>query len=271
VAFLRGDIAILGGLALVGVGVASDTAPDFSPLHGFGRSLYILAIAWWLIALLHWAFEMRRSSQKRLIGAEDLRRVAPVSAAPSSGRYDALRRARDEARKAAPPADIRMRVSGNTASEQWRRWLHLYVENMSPTIAKGARIRIRVRPFSPMETDWMWTRAREEVDLVQGSPVAVPIVICDVREPPAPNLPKNLLYRHEHLPIGKWFLTSQGHLNLGKLGELPPGVRYFLDVTLIWSDGSTVQPPLTDWFILDIPSGTQREAEIIHTVGRERF
>jgi hypothetical protein len=143
---------------------------------------------------------------------------------------------------------------------------------MSPTIAKDARVRIRIRPMSPSETEWMWTRAREEVNIVQGSPIDVPIVICDVAEPPSPAPPQNLLYKHEHLPIGRWFLTPQGHLNLGKLGELPVGVRYYLDVTVTWSDGSSLQPPATAFFVLDVPeSGSKREAELIHTVSRERY
>jgi hypothetical protein len=123
-----------------------------------------------------------------------------------------------------------------------------------------------------MDSEWMWTRSRETVNIAQGSPVDLPVVICDLAEPPAPAPPQNVLYRHEHLPIGKWFVTTQGHLNLGKLGELPVGVRYHLDVTVRWSDGSSLHPPETDFFILDIPEkGSAREAELIHTVSRERY
>lgn len=164
--------------------------------------------------------------------------------------------------ESSPEVHIRVHAAvsqtGNAAGESWRRWLHLQADNWSNTPAKDARIRIRVRPQNS-EHDWDWTNARQVVDLEQGVPIAIPVVLGDVAEPPT-----GLLPLHEHYPIGKWFLTPQGHA--GQLLEIKPG-RHFLDVTVTWQEGTE-----TDWFMLDLPEkGSRREAELIHTVGKANY
>lgn len=173
--------------------------------------------------------------------------------------------------KADETSDVHLRVhrtseTGNAATEPWRRWLHLVAENWNPTPANAVRLNVRVRgeAYGGGWREWYWTEARDTVDLVEGSPVAIPIALADVAEPPAPSGVSAMLYRHQHYEVRKWFLTPQGHQ--GSLYDIPPG-RYFLDVEAKWSEGS-----VTDYFMLDLPAkGEEREAAVIHIVGKERY
>ena len=216
-------------------------------------------------------------------------RVTPTGSSPippstydaRQGQFEALKRAAERARAADPSADVRIRVSrrvsptGNTADESFRRWLHLVAENMSATIAHRGRLRLRIqretkgdeRP-APIEREWMWTGIREEVDLRQGMPIEIPVVVADVAHPSPPLLG---LAPHEHLqPVGRWWITPEGHRNLTRHDELPPG-RYWLEVTLSWTESGSVRTEPPEHFLLVIPENRSREAELIHTVSSDRY
>src|SRR5207247_5750136 len=88
--------------------------------------------------------------------------------------------------------DLHVRVyrnvsaTGNAASESWRRWLHLVAENWSPSSAKDAKVNLRVRTETDRGSwrEWYWTDARQIAEIVQGTPIAIPIVLGDVAPPP---------------------------------------------------------------------------------------
>jgi len=162
---------------------------------------------------------------------------------------------------------VEIKVMGNGASEVWRRWLHLVAENSSPVIAHDARLRVKIEGL--LEREWLWTGIRESADLRAGSPVAIPIAICDLSEPMKPPFPQSLAYFHQHLAIGRWFITPEGHRNLGMsayeiaAGRSGADSRWTLDVTLTWTDGVRTQPPLTERFVLVLPDPKSgREASL---------
>jgi hypothetical protein len=144
---------------------------------------------------------------------------------------------------------------------------------MSVTIAHGAKLRIRILRettgedrHAAVEREWMWTGIREEVDLRQGAPIEIPIAIADIEHPPPP-----LFASHEHLqPVGRWWITPAGHRNLTRHDVLLPG-KYWLDVTLTWTLSGTVKTEPPEHFLLVIPDGRDREAELIHTVSFDRY
>lgn len=196
-----------------------------------------------------------------------------------TARLGAMRRALDEARKAENAPDVRVRVSrrvsptGNTAGEPFRRWLHLVAENMSPTIASHAQLRIRIQRettgderHAPIEREWFWSGIREEIDLRQGAPIEIPIAIADIAHPNPP-----LLRSHEHLqPVGRWWITPEGHRNLTRHDVLVPA-RYWVDVTVRWADAGAVKTMAPEHFMLVIPERREQEAELIHTVAFDRY
>jgi hypothetical protein len=192
--------------------------------------------------------------------------------ADNQGRIGAMRRALIEAKEEeARKPQIHIRVdrdreeTGNTASEPYRRWLHLKVENWNETPARGARVNVRTRTNTDRGAwrEWFWTDARQVMDIARGSPVAIPIALGDIAEPSRPSGVAALLYHHEHYKVGNWFLTPQGHMALMPVAS----GRYWLDVEVKWSDQSA-----TDCFILDLPErAAKREAELIHTVGKDQY
>ena len=199
--------------------------------------------------------------------------VQSVQPPPDAGRMGAMQRALADAKEEeARRADVHIRVNrdrqetGNTASESYRRWLHLKAESWNEHPARDAHVSIRIRTDADRGVwrEWYWTDARQVIDIVRGSPVAIPIALGDIAEPPAPSGVAALLYSHDHYAIGRWFLTPKAHT--GGLVVIDPG-RYWLDVEIKWGADS-----VTDYFILELPpKGTRREAELIHTVGKERY
>lgn len=250
-ALLRIDVATLGAIALLTVGLAIANAPQSSPLYGFERSVYIVAVGWTFLALLRAAFSR--------IGSRGPIR-APASSATGRSDQDAQAAASYKGSEPLPAtqAEVRIRVhramqeTGNAAGETWRRWLHLVVENMSKTEAKQATVRIRFRP-GDLDRDWFWAGGRQVVELKRGLPIAVPVLIGDV-----------MRTENDHLPIGKWYLTPQGH-QLDKRIEIAT-YRYWLDVRVDWSGGS-----VEDWFILNLSDRVGAEPELIHTVSNDRY
>ena len=278
----QGVGAVFGGSALV-IGALVFHLPT-EALIG------LVLIVFGLAVVLTYAFRSWRSKGRPLT-MKDLMptRVTPTGSSPippstydaRQGQFEALKRAAERARAADPSADVRIRVSrrvsptGNTADESFRRWLHLVAENMSATIAHKGRLRLRIqretkgdeRP-APIEREWMWTGIREEVDLRQGMPIEIPVVVADIAHPSPPLLG---LAPHEHLqPVGRWWITPEGHRNLTRHDELPPG-RYWLDVTLSWTESGSVRTEPPEHFLLVIPENRSREAELIHTVSSDRY
>lgn len=150
--WLRAEVTILGGLALAAIGVASEVLPTESWLHGYSRAFYVLAVLWWIMALLHWAFSgMRSRSRKRV--------DSPTGA--GKGHVDTSEL----------EIDVHVRVyraiseTGNAASEPYRRWLHLVAENWSSAPLKDARVSVRIqgRDYGGGWQEWYWTDAREVV------------------------------------------------------------------------------------------------------------
>lgn len=284
---LLADLIQIGqgvGLVLGGVGVAV----------GIGLQLptgVVVALAMILFGLgvvmtyafLSWRARGRPLTMKDLVPRRAVL-GAPAPAAPydpRQGQYEALKRALEEARAREAPPDLRVRVSrrisptGNTAGESFRRWLHLFAENMSPTIAHCAKLHVRIQRettgderHAPIEREWLWTGIREQVDLRQGAPIEIPIAIADVDHPTPPLLG---LRPHEHLqPVGRWWITPEGHRNLTHHDVLLPA-RYWMEVTLTWTEAGSVRTELPEHFLIVIPENRGREAELIHTVSFDRY